>query len=687
MLKKIQLLFVLSCVTFIVKSQILYSEHFNNLTTIATATQSSGDVYLYADVPTGMLAVNTNSLIADTLTGNYPFRAIGQKQKGWLTYKPYELNDTFAVSTSWFAPVANADVWLITPLITSITASTVVSWEAMAPDAGHLDGYDVYISTNTSTNVFVSDFTTKLMSVSAENSMWTKRGLSIGTYSNTAGIHIAFRNNSSNQFQLWLDDIVIENKADAIDMEAVSYNTYKYSTINTNNVISATFKNKSFTPVTSFEVQYKVGSTVSTSETINLATPLYYNESKLVNFSELYSSSTAKYNDVKIYVNKVNTLLEVNQSNDTVYGSLTLALGLATKKVLLEEYTGSWCGWCPDATTKTQSILTNTNIIAVSHHDADSMQNANSNVLITDYTTSFPSATIDQYQFSASNTITHERTEWNTFSSQRLLVPSPVSVSISTPTYNIISRQIDATVSTNFLAELKGDYRINLYIKENNVYGPIMDSTNNGWNQLSYMQNIPSSPYYGFGIYYDASHYLLRANEYKHQYVVNEMLDGAYGSVIPAPSTSPTSVYTKAYTTTLPLPVNNEFRYNEDNIYLVAVVSEYNADTKKREILNVTETKLNANSELQVGINEFKNKTQNAILYPNPANNAFTVYVANNETTMVVEVVNILGNVVYTGATSSDKLTIDTSNLSSGNYFVTVKTKANSFTKKLIITN
>ncbi len=685
MFKKIQLLLILSCANVVAKSQILYAEHFNNLA-LTTATQSGGQVYAYADLPSGMLFINPNSLIADTLTGNYPFRAVGQKQKSWLTYKPYVLNDTFVVSTSWFAPVANADAWLITPQIASVTANTVLSWEAMAPDAGHLDGYDVYISTNTSTNVSVSDFTTKLMSVSAENATWTKRGLSLATYSNT-NIRIAFRNNSSNQFQLWLDDIVVENKADVIDMEAVSYNTYKYSTINTNNVISATFKNKCFTPITNITAKYKVGANTPVTEAFTFATPLNYNETRTVNFIAAFTSTNSIYYDVMVYVDSVNTAKDAINTNDTVHGSLTLSSGAATKKVLLEEFTGAWCGWCPDGATKLQSILTNTNIIAVSHHDNDSMQNANSNLLINDYATSFPSASIDQYQFSSLSSVTHEPTKWNAFSNQRLLQPSPVNVSISTPTYNPNTRQIDAIVTANFLAELKGDYRVNLYIKENNVYGPIMDTTNNGWNQLSYMQNIPSSPYYGSGIYYDASHYLLKANEYKHQYTVNEMLDGAYGFSIPAINTNTLAPYTKSYTTTLPMPVNSEFRYNADNIYLVAVVSEYNVDTKKREVLNVTETKLNSNSELQVGLNELKNKTQNVVLYPNPATNMFTVYVTNNETKLSVEITDILGNKIYSGNTNSDRLMIETANLSAGNYFVTVTTNANSFTKKLIITN
>ena len=98
MLKKILYLLFLSLSLQQSFAQVIYSERFNTLA-LTTATNITSQTYLYADVPTGMFSINNGNLIADTLSGNFPFRANGQKQKAWLSYVPVGGTDTFAVST------------------------------------------------------------------------------------------------------------------------------------------------------------------------------------------------------------------------------------------------------------------------------------------------------------------------------------------------------------------------------------------------------------------------------------------------------------------------------------------------------------------------------------------------------------------------------------------------------------
>ena len=216
-------------------TQILYSEKFNSAT-VTTATNSiNNTTYLYGAIANTMVGINNGNLIADTLTGNYPFRTTGQKQTPWLIYKPNNIADTFCVSTSWLKPQGSADSWLITPIITGISANTILRWEAMAPDANNLDGYSVYVSTSANAIPLISDFTTNLYSIVAENYTWQKRGVSLGAFAGQA-IRVAFRNSSNNKYQLWLDDIEVETLTNSIDVATLSYNTYKYSTPNTNNV-------------------------------------------------------------------------------------------------------------------------------------------------------------------------------------------------------------------------------------------------------------------------------------------------------------------------------------------------------------------------------------------------------------------------------------------------------------------
>jgi len=113
---------------FPVFAQTLYSERFNTLTLNTGTYSSSGSIqtYSYKDVPSTMFTINNGLKTADTLTGNYPFRANGQKLKAFLSYKQANQADTFAVSTSWLKPTGVADAWLITPTINSIALSPML---------------------------------------------------------------------------------------------------------------------------------------------------------------------------------------------------------------------------------------------------------------------------------------------------------------------------------------------------------------------------------------------------------------------------------------------------------------------------------------------------------------------------------------------------------------------------------
>jgi len=694
MLKK---LFYFIIVSFSVNnsfSQILYSERFNalSLNSGTFTANSSTQTYFYSDVPSTMTAINNGTLTADTLTGNYPFRANGQKQKAWLAYVPVNTTDTIAVSTSWVNPVGTANAWLITPIINNIAANTVLTWEAMAPDLNNLDGYEIYVSTNTSTNVAVGNFTSLLYSNSGEKNTWQSRGVSLGAYAGQ-NIRLAFKNNSSNKYQLWLDDIVVQNMTNGFDAGATSHDIYKYSTVNAVNTFSATFKNYGYTPITNLTINYKMANGVTVSEIKIISPALNYLDSKTLTFTTPYVSSTPIYNTYKIWSSTINSQSDQVSTNDTITGVITISSITPTKKVLLEQFTGTNYGWAPDGYTKSNSIVTtNTNVISASIHDGDNMIVTGGSNLVSDYANEFPSGTIDRHYFSSNNDVVIEKNNWSSFTTQRLAMKVPATVTITNVAYNTTTKQIDATVSTTFYGDVKGDYRLNLFVKENNVYGPVNDNTNNGWNQQSFLYNVGSSPYYQMGTYLNATTYLLSPAEYKHQCVVTYMADGAYGAsgIIPTNGSTNGATYTKTYSYTLPTVAGGEFRYNADNIYLIGVVSEYDADTKKRSILNVEEVKLTSNPETIVSVKELTSKDIQLHVFPNPTTDVcYLNYTTSNNEFVTINVFNALGELVYieTKSVNSGNVTheLNLKELNAGNYSVQVSFKNNTVTKKLTI--
>ncbi len=694
MLKKIILGVVAVLNISPVVSQVLYSEHFNTLT-LNTGTYTSGgstQTYLYSDVTNGLTSINNGNLAADTITGNYPYRVNGNKRKGWLAYKAANVADTFAVSTSWLNPIGSASAWLVTPTINNVTANTVLTWEAMAPDAINSDGYEIYVTTNTSTVPVVGDFTTLLYSTSAEGNTWQQHGISLASY-NGQDIRIAFKNNSNNKYQLWLDDIEVKNITNSFDGGALSNDVYKYSTPNTNNIVEATFKNNGSVAATNITINYKIGNNPVVTETQNLATLLNYTDSRQLNFITPFISASAGYYPLKIWVSAINGVSDQDHTNDTVVGSITLSTAIPAKKVLVEQYTGAKYGWAPDSYEALKSIAsTNTNVISASIHYNDQLSSATNSLLVTDYVTSFPTVTIDQFYFSANKKMAVDKINWNTYIQQRQSMLVPATVSVTNVTYNPTTKEINATVAADFVGDVKGDYRLNLYVKENNIYGDVNDATDNGWNQYSFSHNISSSPYYQLGSSLNATAYLLNANEFKHQYVVNDMLDGAYGaaSIIPLNGTTGGQTYSKVYTYTLSMPAGNEFRYTADNIYLIGVLTEYNPNTQQRAVLNAAEVKLNTNPETTVGVNELSEHAIQLNVFPNPTSDVcYLNYILNQSQTVNVSVYNTLGELVYLETLNSKSghvlHPLNLTHLQQGNYSVVVSFDQQSISKKLII--
>lgn len=138
--------------------------------------------------------------------GNTPASNVSFINDAWIVDQNFDdTTDLVAYSTSWYNPAGQSDDWMITPAIALPAGSISLSWDAKAQDPAFPDGYNVLLST-TGTNL--SDFTVTLFSVASENAMWTSRTADLTAYAGQT-VHIAFQNNSTDQFILLIDDIEI----------------------------------------------------------------------------------------------------------------------------------------------------------------------------------------------------------------------------------------------------------------------------------------------------------------------------------------------------------------------------------------------------------------------------------------------------------------------------------------------
>ncbi|MBL4657754.1 MAG: T9SS type A sorting domain-containing protein, partial [Flavobacteriales bacterium] len=167
----------------------------------------------------------------DGLTPNVnvaPLGFDGTDATAWVIADDGSGANNVAVSNSWYTPAGTSDDWMITAAI-NIGASAVLSWDANAVDAGFPDGYEVRISTTTQT-VAGCQANASLFTIAAENPAVTARtvDLTAAGYANQT-VYIAFRNISTDQFLLRIDNIKVEAPAVASAYQ-YSFDGSAYST-------------------------------------------------------------------------------------------------------------------------------------------------------------------------------------------------------------------------------------------------------------------------------------------------------------------------------------------------------------------------------------------------------------------------------------------------------------------------
>ena len=128
-MKKI-LVGIFSLIFIGVKSQILFSNSFGNLT-LQNNIQVIGSKTItttYTTAPTGYNLIDDGfkNNIGTTNSPNQPFNVTSLKTTGWAVgYNSIEA-DTFLVTTSWLDTSAATKRFIITPVINSISATVKV---------------------------------------------------------------------------------------------------------------------------------------------------------------------------------------------------------------------------------------------------------------------------------------------------------------------------------------------------------------------------------------------------------------------------------------------------------------------------------------------------------------------------------------------------------------------------------
>ncbi|MCK5856475.1 MAG: choice-of-anchor J domain-containing protein [Bacteroidales bacterium] len=593
-----------------------------------------------AGMPSDMTLIDN-----DSLTPYYTNWVVGTP---WISYERAG-TDSLAMSTSYYSPSGQSDDWMITPSIAIATGDFLV-WEAMAWDATYSDGYDVKLSTTSGTDM--STFTTTLLSVAAEQTVWTGHSIDLSTYDGQT-VYIAFINNSSDMFILSIDNIAVMSTQFDVAPTAVIVPVKIGLNLAPFDVMGSVV-NKGLTTITDYKLNYSVNgsATVSTVITPTAGFGTYGAD----DFAASWTPTAVGNYTIKVWVTDLNGTNVNPSATDTLSAQCEIVAQSVQRLPLYETFTSSTCGPC---------VAGNTNM------DALFAANPNQWVCVK-YQMSWPGSGDPYYTAEGGD----RRTFYGVNSVPRQEIDggydgnsSAVTQGMFTSAYNTISMldisaalniygmQTSLTVDMNPSDDISGNLKLFVAIAEGKTTG-----------------NVGSN------------------GETEFHWVMKKMMPDANGTTL-ANFTNGTAVskslaYTFNGSYRLPAdatnPIDNATEHSvEEFSDLIAVVWVQDVTTK--EVLQ------SAFSSVTAGMSDAERANLITAVYPNPAQDQVNINLNMEQSENVeVSIFNTVGQVVLSENHGSmngvNTLNIKLDNLSTGIYFVKIVVGDKVYTKPLQIT-
>ena len=135
------------------------------------------------------------------------------------------------------------------------------------------------------------------------------------------------------------------SNAQTYNVALTSLTLQKYGVVNTDYVVGAIIKNNGSTRINSVTMNWNDGvdDHIATIDTGSL----YAGQSREISHPALLNYATMVSKNITITVTQVDGNPDSNPADNILNTTFSTVSQLSPKKVLIEEGTGTWCGWCP----------------------------------------------------------------------------------------------------------------------------------------------------------------------------------------------------------------------------------------------------------------------------------------------------------------------------------------------------
>lgn len=485
------------------------------------------------------------------------------------------------------------------------------------------------------------------------NIVWEDVTVALANTDNQSDVRFRFKYDDGGSWAtgVAIDDVVVE-ALPAVEVAVSGVNLVRYAALNANSVLSVDVTNLGANTITSLEIDWNDG--MSHIQTIN--TNIAPGATTSVAHPDAVTYAAAVERTINVSINAANGGPDDDASNNngqTLHNTLSQA---TNKAVVIEEGTGTWCGWCPRGAVAMDYMVSTypNDFIGIAVHNGDPMT-------VTAYDngadiSGFPGCNVDRVLLDASVSQSAFQQYYN--DRVNLGVPANIGATVSGTGSSVT---IDAS-ATFYTPVSSANFRLGVVIVENGVTG-----TTSGYAQANYYSG-GTTAMGGYESLPDP----VPAAQMVYDHVGRALLGGYSGQAGSVPATiTDGTVANYSFNYTVP---STSTRANMKAVVMLL-------DLTTGEIVNATEVSI-----AEAGIDNIDEISLE--VYPNPASDIVNVsFEAEGDYTITIT--DLAGREVATQSlsnlTGSQKIAVPTNDLNSGNYIISVATAGASYSQVLVI--
>lgn len=536
--------------------------------------------------------------------------------------------------------------------LTAVTDSNLYLFYDQVTNASYpAEHYAVYITTSNDPAVITAS--TPIYETTVNNGALATKSFNITSYIGQT-IYVSYRHFDCNdQYFLIIDNVNVKSLA-SNDVQLVSAKLNRYAAMNSTNTLNLTVKNTGINPVTNLTINWNDG---ETDHIVTVNKNIAVGATGTVNHPTTVQYSTVVDKNITITITQVNGVADSFPANNTGAKKFNTVSQASKKRVLIEEGTGTWCGWCPRGAVALDYMDANfaDDYVGVAVHNGDPM-------VLTAYDngadfSGFPGMNVDRVVLGAD--VSQGSMSSNVNSRKTLTTPVSIEANGSVTGSNIIINA-NATFRTNLSS---ANYRLGVIISENNVTG-----TASGYKQTNYYAGGNNGPMGG----YESLPSSVPANQMVYQHVGRALLGGYQGQVDSVPANI-TDGQTITYTFNYTVPATS----NINNMHAVIVL----IDQETGEVLNARSADL---ATLAVSQNTVATTFE---IYPNPTSDFFNVSNLKGGD-YTISIYDLSGRLIQTNkkeVIDNQDVMISIQGMAKGEYIVNFATGNTSYSKQLLV--